>query len=68
MKATKLYLTKEEERMLKGEYGIITQKSMKILVTLGEIFGAKQLGNISSAHIQINNRNNRINNRNNKRK
>ena len=37
--------------MLRGEYGVIVQKSIKILVTLGDIFGAERLGKVTSAHI-----------------
>ena len=37
--------------MLRGEYGIITQKSMRVLTTLGDIFGAKKMVKISSSHI-----------------
>jgi predicted aconitase len=48
---TKLYLTREEEEMLAGEHGIIIQKSMEILVTLGEVFGAEKLERVTSTHI-----------------
>jgi hypothetical protein len=47
----KLYLTREEERMLQGEHGSIVQKSMEMLVTLGEVFGAKKLERVTSTHI-----------------
>ncbi|UCH37535.1 MAG: aconitase X catalytic domain-containing protein [Candidatus Bathyarchaeota archaeon] len=46
-----MYLTQEEEEMLEGEHGIVTQKSMEILVTLGEVFGAKKLERVTSTHI-----------------
>ncbi|ENN96047.1 hypothetical protein J422_04228 [Methanocaldococcus villosus KIN24-T80] len=46
-----MYLTKEEERILDGEYGEIKQKCLELLVKLGEIYGAERLINISSAQI-----------------
>jgi predicted aconitase len=46
-----LYLTREEERMLAGEYGVGVGKSLELLVALGEVFGAKRLVSVESAHI-----------------
>jgi len=46
-----MYLTREEERMLEGEYGWACQICMKILVKLGELYGATRLIPITSAHI-----------------
>jgi predicted aconitase len=46
-----MFLNKEEERMLQGEHGVIVQKSMKILVTLGDVFEAERMVNIKSAHV-----------------
>ena len=46
-----MYLTKEEERMLGGEYGYAVQKSMEILVALGEIYDAERMIEIKSAQI-----------------
>ncbi|HXX87889.1 MAG TPA: aconitase X catalytic domain-containing protein [Candidatus Acidoferrum sp.] len=46
-----MYLTKEEERTYDGEHGWANQKSMEILVRLGELFQAKRLIPISSAHV-----------------
>ncbi len=46
-----MYLTKEEERVYNGECGWTNQVCMKILVRLGELFGAEKLIPISSAHI-----------------
>lgn len=46
-----MYLTKEQEKMLKGEYGEIVEKFMRLLVKLGEIYGADKLIPISSAQI-----------------
>lgn len=45
-----MYLTDEEKRMLSGERGEIVQKCMKVLVTLGEIYGAKRMLLINSVH------------------
>lgn len=44
-----MYLTKEEERMLKGEEGYGIAKAMKLIVKLGEIYGAERLIKISSS-------------------
>ena len=38
-----MHLSKEEEMMLAGEYGEAIRRSMKILVTLGDLYEAKQL-------------------------
>jgi len=46
-----MYLTKQEERMLDGEHGWASQVCMKILVRLGDLFGATKLVPIDSAHI-----------------
>ncbi len=46
-----MYLTKEEERILKGEEGYVKQKAMEIIVALGDIYGADRLIPISSAQI-----------------
>ncbi|ASA77345.1 aconitase X catalytic domain-containing protein [Thermococcus sp. 5-4] len=46
-----MYLTKEEELILAGEYGYALQKAMEILVALGEIYGAERLIPIKSAQI-----------------
>jgi predicted aconitase len=45
-----LYLTDEEQRMLDGEYGTSVRKSLKILVTLGEIYGAERMIKIKNVH------------------
>jgi predicted aconitase len=44
-------LTKEELEMLNGKYGNAVEKSMGILVALGEIFGAKRLIPVKSVQI-----------------
>lgn len=46
-----MYLTREEERILAGEYGPEYQKALKALVKLGEAMGAEKLVNIVHAHI-----------------
>lgn len=46
-----MYLTPEEEKMMAGEYGPAVQKSMEILVALGDIYNAEKLVNITSAQI-----------------
>ncbi|MCD6373647.1 MAG: aconitase X catalytic domain-containing protein [Thermococcus sp.] len=46
-----MYLTKEEELVLAGEYGYALQKAMEILVALGEIYGADRLIPIKSAQV-----------------
>jgi len=46
-----MYLTKEEEKILEGEQGWAYEISMKILVRLGDLFGATRLIPIKSAHV-----------------
>ncbi len=46
-----MYLTREEEEMLRGERGAVVQKAMRLLVALGDIFRAEKLGRITSAHV-----------------
>lgn len=46
-----MYLTPKEEKMEAGEYGPAVQKSMEILVALGNIYNAEKLVNITSAQI-----------------
>jgi hypothetical protein len=46
-----MYLTREEEKMYDGEYGWACQVAMKILVRLGDLFGATRLIPIQSSHI-----------------
>ena len=46
-----MYLTKEEERILAGEYGVGMQKALEILVALGKIYNADRLIPITSSHI-----------------
>jgi len=46
-----MYLTREEERIYNGEYGWAKQVCMKVLVKLGELFGASRLIPVKSAHV-----------------
>ncbi len=46
-----MYLTREEERMLTGEYGVGVAKSLELLVALGEVFGAERLVPVEGAHV-----------------
>lgn len=46
-----MYLTRKEEKMYDGEYGLAVQKSMEILVALGDIYEAPKLIDISSAQV-----------------
>jgi len=45
-----MYLTKEEEKMLDGEFGEIIAWAMDSLVKMGDIFNAKKMIPIKSAH------------------
>jgi predicted aconitase len=45
-----MYLTDEEKGMLGGKQGEIVQKCMKVLVALGEIFGAEKMLEINNVH------------------
>ncbi|MDL2261396.1 aconitase X catalytic domain-containing protein [Methanimicrococcus sp. OttesenSCG-928-J09] len=46
-----MYLTKEEEKTLRGEDGETLQKAIEILVALGDIYGADALIPIKSAQV-----------------
>ncbi|AEF96941.1 aconitase X [Methanotorris igneus] len=46
-----MYLTKEEEKILDGEYGEILRRCMNLLVSLGDIYGAERLIPITSSQI-----------------
>ncbi|MCD6264310.1 DUF521 domain-containing protein, partial [Candidatus Bathyarchaeota archaeon] len=46
-----MYLTRYEERLLEGEEGEAVERAMRLLVTLGEVFGAERLVEVRSAHI-----------------
>ncbi len=44
-------LTNEEQRMLDGEFGEATRKSMEILTALGSIYGAERLVPVASVQV-----------------
>ncbi len=44
-------LTREEEEMLAGKRGYPVQKSMEILVQLGEIYGAEKMIKVANVHM-----------------
>ena len=46
-----MHLTREEERIYDGDCGWADQTCIRILVRLGELFGAKKLIPIDSAHV-----------------
>jgi predicted aconitase len=46
-----MYLDRDDEKILGGEYGETRQKMMEILVALGKVFGAERLVPIASAQI-----------------
>ncbi|MBS7619239.1 aconitase X catalytic domain-containing protein [Candidatus Bathyarchaeota archaeon] len=46
-----MFLTREEEEMLGGEYGPAVAKSIELLVAVGKIFEAERLIPIESAHV-----------------
>ncbi len=46
-----MYLTREEEKMLDGEYGEWIRKSIKLLLTIGELNGAERFVKIKRAHL-----------------
>ncbi|AEH61379.1 protein of unknown function DUF521 [Methanosalsum zhilinae DSM 4017] len=46
-----MHLTKEEEKIMQGEYGLTLEKAMEILVALGDIYGADELIPIKSAQV-----------------
>jgi len=45
-----MYLTKQEERMLAGDFGESVRLAMEILAGVGEIYGAEEMIKIASAH------------------
>ncbi|WP_440059922.1 aconitase X catalytic domain-containing protein [Thermogladius sp. 4427co] len=46
-----MYLTVEQEKMLKGEYGWAVAKALEIIVKTGEALGAPRLVSIVHAHV-----------------
>jgi predicted aconitase len=45
-----MHLAKEEERILKGEFGAGTQKALELLVAIGDAYDAEKMIPISRAH------------------
>ncbi len=46
-----MYLTKDEERLLAGEKGEVLERMFRLLVKLGEIYGAEKMIPISSVQV-----------------
>lgn len=46
-----MYLTREEEYVFNGEYGEGLAKCMRLLVVLGEVFGAEKMVKVKSCHV-----------------
>jgi predicted aconitase len=46
-----MYLTPEEERLLSGESGPVVERSMRLLVRLGEIYGADKMIPVGSVQV-----------------
>ncbi len=46
-----MYLTENEEKILRGEEGYAARKSMEILVALGDIYGAERLIKVGSVQV-----------------
>jgi predicted aconitase len=45
-----MYLTDEEKDMLDGKMGETVKKCMKVLVAVGEIYGAEKMLRINNVH------------------
>jgi len=45
-----MYLTREEERILNGEFGEGTQKALELLVAIGDAYDAEKMIPVSRAH------------------
>lgn len=46
-----MYLTNEQERILKGEFGIIMERNFRLLVKLGDIYNADKMIPINSVQV-----------------
>lgn len=46
-----MYLTREEEAMLRGDHGEAVAKAMRVIVKVGEALGAERLVEIRHAHV-----------------
>jgi predicted aconitase len=49
--ADKMYLTKEEEKVLAGEHGEVLEKMLRLLVRLGDIYGADKMVPVGSVQV-----------------
>ena len=47
----RMYLTKEQEQMLAGEYGEVVERNFRLLVRLGEIYGADRMIPVGSVQV-----------------
>lgn len=45
-----MYLTREEQQILRGELGVGTQKAMELLVAIGDAYDAEKMIPVSRAH------------------
>jgi predicted aconitase len=50
IKEEEMHLTREENEMLDGKYGYPVQKSMEVMVALGECYGAEKMIPVASGH------------------
>ena len=46
-----MFLTKDEERVLDGDFGEAAATAMRLLVSIGEVFEAEKLIPVSSCHV-----------------
>jgi len=46
-----MYLTKEQEQMLTGEHGEVNERMMRLLVRLGDIYGAEKMIPVGSVQV-----------------
>jgi predicted aconitase len=46
-----MYLTKEEEKILNGEQGEVKQRMFRLLVNLGDIYGADKMITVGSVQV-----------------
>ncbi len=46
-----MHLTQEQEKMLDGEYGSIVSRMMRLLVRLGDVYGAEKMVSIASVQV-----------------
>jgi len=46
-----MYLTAEEEKILKGDKGLVKQKALEVVVKVGEALGAEKLVKVTNAHV-----------------